>query len=160
MLEMTTVEHFLGDDLHKALTVFFYLLLMKVGGGVLAFRPQGTAAHSSSSMLYRISTAPPVLIHRLKHLHAPTHTHPHTIHWAGAHPPPILYSRVNYSVAGVWVTVWKTWTLSCFADSVVRFLLTWSWEMLKLDLTGQSSHVSFSRNILSSSTRALTRGNK
>ena len=27
--------------------------------------------------------------------------------------------------------------------------------MLKLDLTGQSSHVSFSRNILSSSSRAL-----
>lgn len=45
-------------------------------------------------------------------------------------------------------------TFSSF-PSVLWVLLTCSWEMLKLDLTGHSSHVSFSRNILSSSRRAL-----
>lgn len=33
--------------------------------------------------------------------------------------------------------------------------LTWSWAILKLDFTGHSSHVSFSRNIRSSSRRVL-----
>lgn len=54
---------------------------------------------------------------------------------------------------------WTTLSMLRHAGSPLAsgmwFLLTWSWEMLKLDLTGQSSHVSFSRNIRSSSSRAL-----
>lgn len=46
-------------------------------------------------------------------------------------------------------------TVLHYLGSLMGFRLTWSWAMLKFDLTGQSSHVSFSRNILSSSSRAL-----
>ena len=120
------------------------------------YTPRGKRAVLSSSVLYNFLWASLLLCwYAGLHTDTHTHTHTHTNHWSGL---PALHILMQISVAGVgdeWqCRINECWVLQSLA-SVIWLLLTWSWAMLKLDLTGHSSHVSFSRNILSSSSRAL-----